>query len=409
MRCCVDRVADFREVSMKVDLGGEPKGPLAGVKVLDVSTIVSGPLCAQILGDLGADVVKVEPPTGDTARYLGAEGPPGTSGIFAQCNRNKRSVTLDFKQEAGRSAFFRLVADADVVVENYRAGVADRLGIGFEACRADNPGLVWVAISGFGPDGPYAEQPAYDMVIQGMSGFAKILGTAESPRLISNLVADKTSGLTACYSVIAALYAREKNGGRGQRIDIPMIDAFSSFVHCDAFAPRTWGAEPAPQALEALYRAWKTRDGHVTLLVIEDRHFDALCRTIEREDLLVDERFTSLAGRLAHAALLFEMMETELPKFTTATLVERAHRHKLPLGPVYDVDAFLADPQVVHDGILVEVEDGEGGTLKLFGNAARFESTPTSVRRVPPRLGAHSEAVLAEAGLDASEIEKLRS
>lgn len=393
---------------MQVDLGGEAKGPLAGVKVLDVSTIVSGPLCAQILGDLGADVVKVEPPTGDTARYLGAEGPPAMSGIFAQCNRNKRSVALDLKQEAGRDAWFELVKQADVVVENYRAGVADRIGIGFEASRAVNPGLIWVAISGFGPDGPYSDQPAYDMVIQGMSGFAKILGDDENPKLISNLVADKTSGLTACYSVTAALYAREKNGGRGQRIDIPMIDAFSSFVHCDGFAPQVWGGPPADSALQAIYRAWKTADGHVSLLVIEDRHFEGFCKTIDREDLLDDERFSNLGLRIVNAAALFEIMEAEVPKFETATLVERAHRHGLPLGPINDVEAFLQDPQVVHDQIVLQLDDGDAGTMTLFGQAARFESTPASLRRSPPRLGADTEEVLAEAGLDTATIEKLR-
>jgi crotonobetainyl-CoA:carnitine CoA-transferase CaiB-like acyl-CoA transferase len=394
---------------MNVDLGGEARGPLRGVSVLDISSIVSGPLCTQILGDLGADVVKVEPPTGDTARHLGAEGPPAMSGIFAQCNRNKRSVVLDLKQEAGRDAFLRLAADADVVVENFRTGVADRLGIGFEACRRKNPGLVWVAISGFGPDGPYAEQPAYDMVIQGMSGFAKILGDAENPKLISNLVADKTSGLTACYSVVAALYAREKNGGRGQRIDVPMIDAFSSFVHCDSFASQTWGG-PAPRTpLHGLYRAWKTADGHVSMLVVEDHHFEGLCRTIEREDLLGDGRFSNLGSRIANAPVLLGILEEELPKFTTAVLVERAHHHKLPLGPVYDVEGFLADPQVVHAGIVVELDDGDHGTMRLFGSAPRFESTPTSVRRAPPRLGADTESVLRGAGFSTTEIEKLRS
>ncbi len=217
---------------------------------MDLSSIVSGPLCAQILGDLGADVVKVEPPGGDTARYLGAEGQPAMAGIFVQVNRNKRSIALDLKREADREAFLKLAASADVVVENFRPGVSDRLGIGFEVARARNPGLIWVAISGFGPEGPYADQPAYDMIIQGMSGFARMLGDDQNPRLIGNLVADKTSGMTACYSVIAALYAREKSGGQGQRLDVPMIDAFASFLLCDGFAPQTYGGAPRDRAIE---------------------------------------------------------------------------------------------------------------------------------------------------------------
>ena len=394
---------------MQVELGGKATGPLQGVRVLDISSIVSGPLCAQILGDLGADVIKLEPPSGDTARYLGQEGPPGMSGIFVQFNRNKRSATLDLKQEAGKAAFFELVANADVVVENYRAGVADRLGIGFEASRQKNPSLIWVAISGFGPDGPYSEQPAYDMVIQGMSGFATALGDKHNPKLISNLVADKTSGMNACYAVLAALYAREKNGGRGQRIDIPMIDAFASFVHGDGFAAQTYGGPPTPAAgVAAIYRAWKTADGHISMLIIEDHHFQALCKVIGREDIAADERYATIVGRLGNAAELFGIFETEVQKFTTAALVERAHAEKLPLGPVYDVDAFLRDPQVVHNGMVFDLEDEEAGSMKLFGSAPRFESTPTNVRRAPPRLGADTEAVLREAGIADAEIERLR-
>jgi crotonobetainyl-CoA:carnitine CoA-transferase CaiB-like acyl-CoA transferase len=386
---------------MRVDLGGAPTGPLAGVKVIDLSTIVSGPLCAQILGDLGADVVKFEPPSGDSARYLGTEGQPAMAGIFAQMNRNKRSVAVDLKEAAGRDAFLELASTADIVVENFRPGVSDRLGIGFETARKRNPGLIWAAISGFGPTGPYSAQPAYDMVIQGMSGFAKILGDDDNPRLISNLVADKTSGLTACYSVVAALYAREKNGGKGQRIEIPMIDAVAAFLHPDAFAPHTYGPVERNLVFEKLiYRAWKTADGHVALLFVEDKQFQAFCRVIRREDLSEDERFANLVGRITNGELLFGMLEQEIAKFTTADLVERAHEFGAPLGPVYDVAAFMADPQVQANEVLFELEDSVHGTMKLFASPPRYESTPTSVRRPPPHLGEHTEEVLREAGIE---------
>lgn len=393
---------------MDVSIGGAATGPLAGVRVVDVSTVVSGPLCAQILGDLGADVVKVESPAGDTARHLGSEGPPGQSGLFTQFNRNKRSVTLDLKQDEGREAFLRLAATSDIVVENFRAGVANRLGIGFAQARARNPGLIWVAITGFGPEGPYAAQPAYDMVIQGMSGFARILGDDAQPRLVSNLFADKTSGLSACYAVIAALYGRERNGGRGQRVDVPMIDAFSSFVLADGFAAQTYGGPPADRRLsEAIYRAWKTADGHVAMLVIEDRQFEALCHVLERDDWLEDDRFQGLIGRLTHAAELFALLEGELAKWTTAELVDRAHRFGAPLGPIYDVTGFLADPQVQANRVAFDLEGGDAGAMKLFRSPPRYESTPTNVRRPPPRLGEHTEEVLREAGLDEETIRKL--
>ena len=365
-------------------------------------------MCAQILGDFGADVIKVEPPIGDTARYLGSEGPPALSGLFAQFNRNKRSVAIDLKQEAGRNAFLKLAEDVDIVVENYRAGVADRLGVGFEAARKNNAGLIWVAISGFGPDGPYKDQPAYDMVIQGMSGFAKMLGDDENPKLISNLVADKTSGLTAAYSVMAALYAREKNGGKGQRIDVPMIDAFASFVHADGFAPHTFGETTVGPGMEAIYRAWKTADGHVSLLVIEDHQFESMCKIVEREDLIGDERFTGLANRIGHFGELFAILAEEIVKFSTSTLVERAHFHGMPLGAVNDMKGFMQDAQVVHNETVFELADPEAGSMKLFRSAPRFSETPTSVRRPPPRLGADTDTVLGELGLDDDQIAKAK-
>jgi crotonobetainyl-CoA:carnitine CoA-transferase CaiB-like acyl-CoA transferase len=393
---------------MQIDLGGEAKGPLAGVRVLDLSSIVSGPMCAQILGDFGADVVKVESPIGDTARYLGSEGPPALSGLFAQFNRNKRSIAIDLKQEAGRDAFLKLAEDVDIVVENYRAGVADRLGIGFEAASKNNAGLIWVAISGFGPDGPYKDQPAYDMVIQGMSGFAKMLGDDENPKLISNLVADKTSGLTAAYSVMAALYSREKSGGKGQRIDVPMIDAFASFVHSDGFAPHTFGETTVGPGMEAIYRAWKTADGHVSLLVIEDHQFEAMCKIVEREDLIEEERFTGIANRIGNFVELLAILAEEVVKFPTATLVERAHFHGMPLGAVNDMKGFMQDAQVVHNGTVFELADPEAGSMKLFRSAPRFSETPTSVRRPPPRLGADTDSVLGELGLDDDQIAKAK-
>jgi crotonobetainyl-CoA:carnitine CoA-transferase CaiB-like acyl-CoA transferase len=365
-------------------------------------------MCAQILGDFGADVVKVESPVGDTARYLGNEGPTALSGVFAQFNRNKRSIAINLKQPAGRDAFLKLAEDVDIVVENYRAGVADRLGIGFEVARKNNPGLIWVAISGFGPDGPYKDQPAYDMVIQGMSGFAKMLGDDENPKLISNLVADKTSGLTAAYSVMAALYAREKNAGKGQRIDVPMIDAFASFVHADGFAPHTFGETTVAPGMETIYRAWKTADGHVSLLVVEDHQFEAMCKIVEREDLLDEERFTGIANRIGNFVELLAILAEEVVKFSTSTLVERAHIHGMPLGAVNDMKGFMQDAQVVHNETMFELSDPEIGSMKLFRSAPRFSETPTSVRRPPPRLGADTDAVLGELGLDDDQIAKAK-
>ena len=389
---------------MRVALGGQSTGPLSKIRVLDLSTIVSGPICGQILGDLGADVVKIETAVGDTARYLGGIRKADMTGFFAQFNRNKRSVVLDLKSDGGAEALRKLASDADILIENFRPGVMDRLGLSAASLQATNPRLIYVAISGFGPDGPYREQPAYDMIVQAMSGFSKLLGTDEEPRLISNLVADKTSGLTAAWATLAALFAREQSG-QGQRVDVPMLDAFASFVLPDTFGPRSFGEPPEDSSVgEALYKAWKTSDGHVAVIVIEDHQFRALCQVIEREELADDERFASLGGRLTNFSAMVPEIELGLRKLDTAEVIRRAHVHGAPIASINGTDEFLADPQVQANGTVFEVDHPEAGPIAMFRSAPRFAKTPSDVRRAPPMLGEHTEEVLREAGVSEETI-----
>jgi len=385
-----------------------PSGPLAGTKVLDLSTIVSGPLCTQILGDLGADVVKVESRIGDTARYLGGERRADMTGFFAQFNRNKRSIVLDLKQDVAKAAVRRLAESADVLVENFRPAVMARLGLGYEALARENPRLVYVSINGFGSHGPDAAQPAYDMVIQARGGFAKLLGSDAAPKLISNLVADKISALTAAWATMAALLARQKDG-RGQHVEVPMLDAFASFVLPDVLGARAFG-EPtaATVASQGLYRAWETADGHVVVVVIEDRQFEAVCRAIGRDDLVGDARYATLLGRLSKAPELFGMLETELRRWKTAELVERARQFGAPLAAVNGIDEFLADAQVQANQTVMEIERPETGPIPVLRSAPRFGARRADPPRPPPLLGEHTTEVLREAGFTGAEIEALR-
>jgi len=395
---------------MDVQLGGKPRGPLAGIRVLDLSTMVSGPLCTQTLGDLGADVIKLEAPTGDTARRLGPPWKAGLSGFFVHFNRNKRSLAADLKTEAGQAVARRLALGADVLVENFRPGVAARLGLDRESLARENPKLVTVSINGFGPDGPYRDHPAYDTVIQGLTGFMATQGGADSPQLVRCIVADKTTALTATYAVLAALYARERTGGRGQHVDVPMLDAYAAFMLPDVITGEAFADDPPTVGVSAaaIHRTWQTADGHVVMMIIEDRQFQGICHALGCDDLIEDPRCKNLITRIQNATELFAILAGELRKWPTAEIVERGRRFGAPIAPANGVPEFLADPQVAHNRTVFEVKDPEAGSLRLLRNPVRFEHTPTDVRALPPRLGAQTDAILREAGYTDEEITALR-
>ncbi len=387
-----------------------PDGPCSGYRVIDFTTMVSGPLCTQILGDLGADVIKVEaPPVGDTSRVTGGAQRDGQSGLFAQLNRNKRSIVIDLRDEAGRELARDLVAAADVLVQNFRPGVAERLGIGYEELRQRAPELIWVAISGFGPDGPYAGLPAYDHVVQGISGFMTVQGTPDEPRMIQSVVVDKASGVAAASATVAALLARARTG-RGQRVDVPMLDAFAAYMLPDILGGNAFPEQPLQDnpRMRRMFRTWRTLDGHIVGIVIQDSQFEGFCRMVEREDLIADPRFATLEARFGRLEEFYDLMEREFLEWPSAVLVERARRFGAPFGPVHDLEAFLDDPQTAHNRTVFEVQDASGRRTRQLAHAVRYAGTPATYRRQTPGLGEHTDEVLAEVGLDPGRIARLR-
>jgi len=384
----------------------EACGPCRGIRVIDFSTMISGPVCAQYLGDLGADVIKVEPLAGDMIRYTGGRPHAGLSGFFVQYNRNKRSIALDLKSPLGVEAACALVASADVVLENFRPGVAERLGIGYAALSARQPRLIYAAISGFGPDGPYAGQPAYDQIIQGLSGFMPVQGGAEGPAMIQAPLVDRIAGVTAATGILAALLERERSGC-GQRVDIPMLDTYAAFVLPELMGPRSF-VEAEATASEQVFRCFATLDGHVVGIAAQDSQFEALCRALGREDLLQDARFAQVSERFMHLAEFYEELAAELARRTTADFLEAARKFGAPFAEVLDLDGFFADPQVRHNETLqVREVDGVGG-LRYLRPPLRFSRSPSGIQLPPPRLGEHSDEVLAEIGYTPEQSAALR-
>ncbi len=386
-------------------------GPCAGIKVLDFTTVISGPMCTQALGDYGADVIKVESRLGDSARYSGAPfREPGFSAFLSQFNRNKRSIVVDLKTDAGRDLILELVTKVDIVAENFRPDVMERLGLGYEVLSERNPGLIYVAINGFGRDGPYAKLPAYDQVLQGLVGLMPVQGGEGPPQLVQGAVADKSTALTALGGVLAALFARERDPDkRGQRVEVAMIDAFSAFSLPEPMMERTY--PPLRNDVSTgkdFFRCWETADGYVVGLIIQDDQFAGLCRALDRPDLATDPRFRLMIERFENWLELVPILAEEISNLTSASFLERAQVNGAPFAPVNSLDEFLVDPQAVHRRCVVAQEDPRFGTVQYVSPPVRFEQTPASIDRHAPRLGEHTDEVLEEFGVESEEIARLK-
>lgn len=395
---------------MDVVAPDESSGPCTGFRVLEFGTMVSGPMAAQNLGDLGAEVIKVETLMGDTARWTGPPERDGINGFFSQFNRNKRAISVDMKTESGIAVVRKLALSADVIICNYRPDVMDRLGIGYDSLREENPGLIFVAVSGFGPDGPYAGQPVYDLVTQGMSGTMPAQGHKGPPQMIRSVIADKTTAITAASAALGALLARERNGGQGQHVHVPMINAYAQLtlpdlMTHDAFQPKPGGEPLIPD----IFYVWSCSDGYLVGMPIEDKQYANLCKALGRDDLAEDERFKSLGVRLGNTGLMIELIDAEFSKLTWREALAKLHEHDVPFAPVYDLESFMDDPQVKHNRTIFDDEDPRGGTTRFIRHPAVYEKSPASLRRHPPRYGEHTDEILAEAGYTSQEISEMRT
>jgi crotonobetainyl-CoA:carnitine CoA-transferase CaiB-like acyl-CoA transferase len=384
-------------------------GPLAGYRIIDATQMISGPMATMLLADQGAEVIKIEPPgTGDLTRALG--GSRGMSPTFTVVNRNKRSVVLNLKEQQGLAILKRLIATADLFVQNFRPGVAEQMGIGEAVFRQIKPNLVYVSISGFGETGPYIHKRVYDPVIQALSGLASIQAdpTTGRPRMMRLIVPDKVTALTAAQAMTAALLARERTG-EGQHVRLAMLDAVVSFLWPEAMATHTFVSTKdvvtRPQVRDLVF---ETADGYITVGVVSDAEWLGLTKALEHPEWLEDPRFKTPAGRVKYVDARLEMTAEVLTTRTSAEWLARLDAEQVPCAPILRREDLFTDPQIAANALIVESEHPSVGRIRQPRPAARFEKTPAELRSLAPRLGEHTEAVLAELGLSEGERTLLR-
>mgnify|MGYP001820712982 CR=1 FL=1 len=386
-------------------------GPFDGVRIVDLTTMISGPFATMLLGDQGADVVKIERPDGgDEMRHWGRQSGP-FSAPFVNNNRSKRSVAINLKEAAGREVVKRLVSTADVFVQNFRPGVMARLGLADEILRPSNPRLIYVSISGFGDTGPLASKPAYDPVFQAASGLASLQGGSDlaRPRMVRAMLPDKLAALNAAQAISAALYVRERTG-TGQHIKLSMLDAVLSFLWSGEMDGHTFleNQVDGPESLPPFDLIYETRDGYICVATVTSAQWAGFAKTVGHPEWLTDPRFATSDAREINRAERLELMQEALRSDTTDTWVEKLEAADVPCSHVHTRREIVHHPHTASSGSLIEFDHAEAGRIRQARDPARFDQTQTKAWRMPPRLGEHTNDVLSEAGYSGEEIEKLK-
>jgi crotonobetainyl-CoA:carnitine CoA-transferase CaiB-like acyl-CoA transferase len=376
-------------------------GPLHGIKVLDLSRVLAGPYCSMLLADLGADVAKVEiPGKGDDTRAWGPPFLKGESVYFLSCNRNKRSITIDMKKPRGLELVRELAKTADVLLENFRPGTMDRLGLTWESLSNANPRLVFASISGFGSTGPYADRPGYDLIAQGMGGFMSFTGEeGGGPLKVGLPVADINAGMFCTMGILAALYERERSG-KGQRLETSLLEGQVAQLVYQAQRFFATGTSPGPEGnvhpLIAPYATFPAKDGHINLAVGNDSLFKTFCNALGLDDLPGDDKYKTNALRVANRAELTAKINAVLARYTVEQLQKIMDDAGVPNGPILPLEKVLSDPQVLAREMVVELEHPKVGTIKQTGVPIKLERTPGQVKTPPPGLGDHRREILVD-------------
>jgi len=383
----------------------QPSGPLAGIKVLDMTSVLYGPYASQTLGDWGADVIKIEPLTGDTWRYSGQFRNRGMTGQFMAVNRNKRSLALDLKQPDGKSVLQRLIATADVLLTNIRPAALGRLGFGYEACQQINPRLVYAAATGFGQDGPWAARPAFDEVIQASSGFASAMGSDDEPAFVPSLVADKICGLTLVGAVSAALVHRERTG-KGQMVEVPMLETITAFNSIEMLGGHAFDPPIGPAGYKRMKerRPVRTKDGWLTMLPYSGDNWCTFFETVGHPECIEQFSVRDAVSRAKNIDRIYNKMAEIAITRTTAEWEELLLHIDVPHAAFAKITEIAEQPHLKAVGMIATLDHPSEGKIRQARPSARFSDTPAEIHRMPPRLGEHSRAILREAGFTEEDV-----